>query len=723
MYWRTYAQSIDFEICGFVSQYNNPPQIKYFKGPFKNPYRVYPLCDLEKAIQKHHVKKCLMHVQDIGMQAVQGIINRILANGNCEIEFLPQSTAPIKCFKPVIAVSALAGGLGKTQVCRYFTNILVNKIKRKVAVVFPITELGYTSLNTEFAVEDGLHYVYEPGNEVQKGIFSDADYWQIKLYLENGASVYVSTDIRRTMILAEQDADVIIYDSRSCETPPIISKYSFCIASANSLENVRKYSLWPGLVNLNIANNVIIVSKLKNQLSKELERYYALMVNTNLHNVYFAKSSYILEDSSGYDVFNKKVLTVDHEENEGSAKQLAYELGGLSSNSIVASFPRCASPTSSLYELDQSENEMDKIANEINQSDADIVIVSLEKDLKGINIEKQILYASPEIEDLDYNLFKYLQENFSLYQTAPLMAHFTAQVEILSAFANASDTELYVGNNNSRNREAFVRLFLKSHLPPGFRVTTGEIIDSLSNKTGELDVVVVNDSSPSLTIDTTESIIAPILADNVLTVIEVKTSLTTDQLKKALSQMRPVKALMTTHSTLLDAGGQVIRDPLGGKILTGIFSFNYTQDIEKKVPEIVEMFPGVVDFIVLPEAFGYFSVDVLKICGISVSKNDEKQGYKMFTSRGICLGILFGILNSFASIRRFSGAYCIRYLNGKWGDQIEQRNRVVSTIKNNLNSLNQIVSQRDLRKQDKNRYYQSYGKLVKGIEKVCEPLS
>ena len=426
------------------------------------------------------------------------------------------------------------------------------------------------------------------------------------------------------------------------------------------------------------------------------------------------------DSSSGYDVFNKKVLTVEHEENKGSAKQVSNELGGLNSNSIVASFPRSASPTSSLYELDKAECEMDKIADEINKSDADVVIVSLEKDLKGYNIEKHILYASPEIEDMNYNLFKYLQENFSLYQSPPLMAHFDAQVEILSAFAHASDTELYVGNNNSKNREAFVRLFLRSHLPPGFRVTTGEIIDSLSNKTGELDVVVVNDSSPSLTIDTTESIIAPILADNVLSVIEVKTSLTTDQLKKALSQMRPVKALMTTHSTLLNAGGQVIRDPLGGKILTGIFSFNYTNDIEKKVPEIVDMFPGVIDFIVLPEAFGYFSVDVLKICGISVSDEDVKQGYKMYTSKGICLGLLFGILNSFASIRRFSGSYCIWYLNGKWGDQNDQKNRIISNLENNLNSLNQFVSQRDLDKQDKNRYYQSYGNFVKGIEKVRE---
>ena len=89
------------------------------------------------------------------MKAAHGIINRILANGNCEIEFLPKKSSTIKSFKPVISVSSLASGLGKTQLCRYFVNILVNKIKRKVAVIFPITELGYTPVNKEVAVEDG----------------------------------------------------------------------------------------------------------------------------------------------------------------------------------------------------------------------------------------------------------------------------------------------------------------------------------------------------------------------------------------------------------------------------------------------------------------------------------------------------------------------------------------------------------------------------------------
>ncbi|KAH0787135.1 GTPase [Histomonas meleagridis] len=650
------------------------------------------------------------------MREAQSIINRIIACGHCEVEFLPRTK--IKSFKPVITVSTLAPGLGKTQVCRYFTHILNTQIQRKVAVIFPITELDYLTVPREFSVESGLHYVFEPGDDIPPDIFSDSDSWQIKLYLNNGATVYASTDIRRAIILAEQISDVIIYDSRSCEMPNIAADYSFCITSPAAFDNIRKYSLWPGLINFLLSKNVIVVSKFHEILTKERKYYYEKLSDPEHRKIYFVRSSYELEDSSvGLDLFGQKVLAVDHVENIGSATKLATRLGAHNASSIVTSFPRQASPTMRSTLTKSTKNDDAEIIAKINQSDADIIIVSIEKDLVGINAGKRVLHTSPEIEDLDYSLYGYLRDHFSQYQTAPLMSHFSAQADILGTLAHASDRELHVGNNNSANREALCRLFLQSHLSPGFKVTTGEVIDALSNKTGQLDVVVVNDSCPSLTIDTTGSIIAPILADNVLSVIEVKTSLTADQLKKALSQMRPVKALMTTHSTLTNAGGEVIEDPLDGKILTGIFAFNYVEGIEKKVPEIVDLFPGVADFIVLPEYFGYFSVDVLKVCGITVSENDVKKGYKMFTSKGMSLGILFGILNSLAAKRRFSGAYCTRYLNGKWGDQDDQTDRILLNLKENFNMLNQMISKRNLDKENKTKIYQSFGDMEKSIKK------
>jgi len=221
----------------------------------------------------------------------------------------------------------------------------------------------------------------------------------------------------------------------------------------------------------------------------------------------------------------------------------------------------------------------------------------------------------------------------------------------------------------------------------------------------QLDVVIVNDSSPRLTIDSSNSIIAPILADSVLSVIEVKTSLTADQLKKALSQMRPVKALMTTHSTLITPDGRVVEDPLDGKIITGIFSFNPGSNIEYRIPSIVALYPGVIDFIVLPDDFGFFSVDILRVCGISINESEILNGFVKYSARGMGLAMVFGILNSLAATRRFSGANCIRYLNGYWGGPSEEFNRIASNTEKYLNSMNKIVAKNNDIESKKQFYY------------------
>ncbi|NLZ94999.1 MAG: hypothetical protein GX921_04130 [Bacteroidales bacterium] len=299
------------------------------------------------------------------------------------------------------------------------------------------------------------------------------------------------------------------------------------------------------------------------------------------------------------------------------------------------------------------------------------------------------MYTSPEIYDTEGALYKWISQFFKNSIVPPLKDHFQAQVDIIMTLAHASDKELFVSNNDSANREAFCRLFLQSHLPPVFRVTTGEIIDSYSNRTGQLDVIIVNDVCPRLTIDSTGSVIAPVPADNVLCAIEVKTTLTQEALKKALSQMRPVKALMPTHTTLQLPDGKIVEDPLGGKIITGIFSFNPSSEIEEKIPEIIETYPNVVDFIVLTER-------TLEVCGMSVGSHQVINGYVKFVAKGMGLALIFGILNSLAAIRRFSGLNCIRYLSGNWGGKTEMFHKNVIEAKETINKLDKSVFERAL---------------------------
>jgi hypothetical protein len=159
------------------------------------------------------------------------------------------------------------------------------------------------------------------------------------------------------------------------------------------------------------------------------------------------------------------------------------------------------------------------------------------------------------------------------------------------------------------------------------------------------------------------------MADSVLAVIEVETCLNGETLRKALGQLRPVKALMPGHGTLEMPDGSVVEDPLGGKIVTGVFAFNPPGDIDRQVAEMAKLYPNVADFIVVPGGAGYFAARTMRVCGFAVRDDDVANGYVRYTARGMGLAVIFGLLNSIAAIRKFSGQNCVRYVAGSWADK------------------------------------------------------
>jgi hypothetical protein len=96
-----------------------------------------------------------------------------------------------------------------------------------------------------------------------------------------------------------------------------------------------------------------------------------------------------------------------------------------------------------------------------------------------------------------------------------LQKYFEPKVDIFKPFSSASEQ----------------KLFLKTHLSPDYRVTTGEIIDRAGNLTGKLGYGFINDDAPFLTFDSIDLIIAPILAEAIFCFFEVKIDFTIQSLK------------------------------------------------------------------------------------------------------------------------------------------------------------------------------------------------
>jgi hypothetical protein len=110
------------------------------------------------------------------------------------------------------------------------------------------------------------------------------------------------------------------------------------------------------------------------------------------------------------------------------------------------------------------------------------------------------------------------------------------------------------------NREMFVNEFLSKVLPPRLQVRQrAEVWDSGGNRTGELDIVILRDDAPTLEFGGQRDVF---LAEGVFAVIEVKSNLTREKLKEALTVLRRVQSLNLSGAHPVMRAGLTLDRPL-----------------------------------------------------------------------------------------------------------------------------------------------------------------
>lgn len=126
-----------------------------------------------------------------------------------------------------------------------------------------------------------------------------------------------------------------------------------------------------------------------------------------------------------------------------------------------------------------------------------------------------------------------------------LAQHFKYIRERLLQYASHTGLAKH-GDVTGLAREGFIKMFLKENLPSLVDFCTGEILDRNDNRTGQIDVIIQSALSPKINLFGDIQIS---LADFVLGIIEVKSTLTTasidknSHLKSSLETFRKVKAL------------------------------------------------------------------------------------------------------------------------------------------------------------------------------------
>ena len=203
---------------------------------------------LEEVIRRLRAEQVVFAYSDVPHEQLMHTASRVLAWGADFLLLGPDATM-LKSRLPVVSVCAVRTGCGKSQVVRYFCDILRERGIHPVVVRHP---MPYGDLAAQ-AVER-----LESPVDLDRFQCTIEEREEYEHLLDHGAIVYAGVDYRRILRRAEKEAKLIIWDGGNNDLP--FFRPDLEIVVADPLRPGHETSWYPGEVNLRRAE-VVVVNK------------------------------------------------------------------------------------------------------------------------------------------------------------------------------------------------------------------------------------------------------------------------------------------------------------------------------------------------------------------------------------------------------------------------------------------------------------------------------
>ncbi len=277
-----YRRDSGIEVVGFtatqipdIAGRTYPPELAGELYP--EGISVYEEEDLENLIQRLSVDEVVFAYSDVTYDHVMHLAARSVAAGASF--HLHGSDVLLRSNKPVISITAVRTGTGKSQTSRKTQRILMDGGKRVAAIRHPMPygdparqrQQRFASaqdlLDADVTIEEREEY--EP-------------------YIEQGAVIHAGIDYAAILAAAEAEADIIVWDGGNNDQSFIAADLAICVVDPHRAGHELRY--WPGEVNLRQAD-VVIINKVDTGPPKGLE-----LVRRNVATV--APTAIVIEAAS-----------------------------------------------------------------------------------------------------------------------------------------------------------------------------------------------------------------------------------------------------------------------------------------------------------------------------------------------------------------------------------------------------------------------------------------
>jgi predicted GTPase len=403
-----YRDNEDYEVVAFTATQipdiegrTYPPELAGSLYPDGIP--ILPEEDLESVIRENDVDEVWFAYSDVPHTYVMNKGSEVISWGP-SFGICSATRTMIEATKPVIAITAVRTGVGKSQTTRYVSRVLKEMGQRVVAIRHP---MPYGDLAKQACQR---FEAYEDLDRHQCTIEEREEY---EPHIDNGFIVYAGVDYERILREAEKEADVILWDGGNNDTP--FYRPDLFITLVDPHRAGHELTYYPGETNLRMAD-LLIVNKVDTADPVKVEQVIDTCRVANPGARLIKCRSVITTDDPEL-IRGKKALVVEdgptltHGGMTYGAGWFAAKQAGATEivdprpyavGTIKATYEKYPNASKILPAMGYGDEQVNDLQETINAAPADIVVEGTPIDLKRIiTVNKPIANVSYELEEVE----------------------------------------------------------------------------------------------------------------------------------------------------------------------------------------------------------------------------------------------------------------------------------------------------------------------------------
>ncbi len=405
-------------VCFTAAQIPNIAGRKYpasLAGPlYPKGIPIYEEKEIPELIKRHGIQEVVFSYSDVSYEHVMRLGMRVVSAG-AHFKIPSAQETMLRSKKPVISVTAVRTGSGKSQTSRKISRLL-SAMGYHVAAVrhpMPYGNLEQQKVQRFATIED-----------LKKYNCTIEEMEEYEPHIVNGTIVYAGVDYQAILDRAEREADIILWDGGNNDSP--FYKPDLAVVVADPLRVGNELTYYPSEVNLLMAD-VVIINKIDSAEPRQVFQLRENIRRVNRTAVIVEAASPILTEHSER-IMGKRVLVIEdgptltHGDMKFGAGTVAAQKFGAAE--IVDPRPYVTGEIKRTFQLypdigrllpamGYGEKQMKDLEVTINRVRCDAVVIGTPIDLtRIIKIRKPAFRVYYELEEIGEPNLKTILEKF-----------------------------------------------------------------------------------------------------------------------------------------------------------------------------------------------------------------------------------------------------------------------------------------------------------------------